>query len=116
MTAYFTLDYSMEIHFCLLVLVIGPYTKAANAATIVLTLPWMGPKSTTSFILIVRSFTCLPNHDMGPAHLLLAHRRNVNLLVLVSLESATPRSVLYIILPTTLCVVGLELHGFVVWA
>ena len=26
----------------------------------------MAPKSTTSFILIVRYFTCRPNHDMGP--------------------------------------------------
>ena len=47
-----------------MVLVIGPYTKADSAAACVF--PWMGPKFTTSFILIVRSFTCHPNHDMGP--------------------------------------------------
>ena len=32
------------------VLVIGYHTKAANAAARVLALPWMRPKSTTSFI------------------------------------------------------------------
>ena len=47
-----------------LVLVIEPYTKAANAAASVWAFPWMGPKSTTCFILIVRSFTCHPNHDI----------------------------------------------------
>ena len=31
-----------------LVLVIGPYTKAADAAASVYAFPWMGPKSTTS--------------------------------------------------------------------
>ena len=49
-----------------LVLVIWPYTKADNAATSEYAFPWMGPKSTTSFIRIVGSFTCLPNHDMEP--------------------------------------------------
>ena len=43
-----------------------PYTKAANVSTIVYAFPWMELKFTTSFILIVRSFTCRPNHDMGP--------------------------------------------------
>ena len=38
--------------------------KAANAAAIVYAFPWMGPKSTTSFILIVRSFTFRLNHDI----------------------------------------------------
>ena len=48
-------------------LVIRPYTKVVNAAASVwTTFLWMGPKSTTSFILIVRSFTFCPNHDMGP--------------------------------------------------
>ena len=50
----------------ILVLIIGPYTRAANAAASVKACPWMGPNSTTSFILIVRSFTCRPNNDMGP--------------------------------------------------
>ena len=50
----------------LVALVIGPYTKAASAAVSVYAFPWMGLKSTTSFIHIVRSFTCRPNHDMGP--------------------------------------------------
>ena len=40
-----------------MVLVFGPYNKATNAAGSVYAIPWMGPKSTTSFILIVRSFT-----------------------------------------------------------
>ena len=51
---------------CCVVLVIGPYTKAANASASVYAFPWMAPISTTSFILIVRSFTCLINHDMEP--------------------------------------------------
>ena len=46
---------------CVSILVIGPNTKADNAAASVQAFPWMGPKSTTSFILIVRSFTCRPN-------------------------------------------------------
>ena len=47
-----------------LVLVIGPYTKDDSAAAGIYAFPWMGPKYTTSCILIVRSFTCHPNHDM----------------------------------------------------
>ena len=50
----------------ILVLVTGPYTKAPNAAASVYAFLWMGLKSTTCFILIVRSFTCRPDHDMGP--------------------------------------------------
>ena len=49
-----------------LVLVIGTYTKAANATAGVYAFPWMGPKSTSSFILKLRSFTCRTSHDMGP--------------------------------------------------
>ena len=49
-----------------MVLVTEPYTKVDNVAASVYAFPWMGPKSTTSFILIVRSFTCRTNHDMGP--------------------------------------------------
>ena len=48
-----------------IVLVIWPYAKAANAAASVHVFPWMGPKSITGFILILRSFTCRLNHDMG---------------------------------------------------
>ena len=59
-----------------LVLVIGPYTKPANAAASVYAFPWMGPKSTTSFILIVRSFTCRPSHDMGPIFFLRTDARS----------------------------------------
>ena len=44
----------------------GPYAKADNAAASVYAFLWMWPKSTTSFILIVRYFTCRPNHEMGP--------------------------------------------------
>ena len=50
----------------ILVMLIETYTKSAHAAASIYAFPWMGPKSTTSFILIVRSFTCRPNHDMGP--------------------------------------------------
>ena len=62
----FLSDYCYILKTDRLVLLIGPYNKAANAATSVLAFSWMGPKSTTSFILIVRSFTCRPSHDMGP--------------------------------------------------
>ena len=67
-----------------LVLVIGPYTMAVNAAASVQAFPWMGPKSTTSFIRIVRSFTFRPNHGHG-THLLIARRRKAYSLVLASL-------------------------------
>ena len=46
-------------------LVIGSYTKVANAAASVYTFPLMELNSTTSFILIVRSFIFRPNHDLG---------------------------------------------------
>ena len=49
------------------VLVIGSYTKAANDMAGVYAFPWIGLKSTTSFIIIVHSFTCCPNHNMGPS-------------------------------------------------
>ena len=49
-----------------LVFVIEHYTKADNAAASVYAFPWIRPKCTTSFILIVRSFTSHPSHDMGP--------------------------------------------------
>ena len=45
------------------VLVIGPYTKADNDAASIYGFLWMGPKSTTSFILIVRSFICAVTQD-----------------------------------------------------
>ena len=41
-----------------LVLVIKPYIRAANAADSVLAFPWIGPKSPPSFILIGHSFAC----------------------------------------------------------
>ena len=47
-----------------LVLVIWPYTKAGNAATSVWAFPWMWPKSTISFILLV--LFKMPNQDMDP--------------------------------------------------
>ena len=55
----------MVVGVYILVLEIGPHTKAENAAASVYAFPWMRPKSTTSFLLIVRYFTCCPNHDMG---------------------------------------------------
>ena len=49
-----------------LLLPILTYIKVDNAAAGVYAFLWMGSKSTTSFILNVSSFTCHPNHDMGP--------------------------------------------------
>ena len=49
-------------------------------------LPWMGPKSTTCFIVIVSSFTCRPRHG---TYTLFAHRHKANSEVLVNLEPAT---------------------------
>ena len=50
-----------------------PYTKASNATASVLAFPWMGPKSTTSFILIVGYFY-IPSKSRHEIHLLLASR------------------------------------------
>ena len=44
-----------------------------------------GMKCTTSFILIVRSFTCRPNLHMGPIFLL-AYRHTANSQILANLE------------------------------
>ena len=49
-----------------LVLVIVPYTKYSNAAATAYAFLWMGSKSTTSFILIVRYFIFFSNHDLVP--------------------------------------------------
>ena len=46
-------------------MVIGHYTNAANDTAYVLGFPWIGLKSTISFILTVSTFACLLNHDMG---------------------------------------------------
>ena len=68
--AFSIVTYVMFVVICTfvqsLVLVTGSYTKSANVPASVSAFPWMGPKSTTGFILIMRSFTCRPNHDMGP--------------------------------------------------
>ena len=69
-------------HIYILLLVIGLYTKAANSAGSVQAFPWMGPKTTTSFILIVLAFIYCPYNGMGPIFYLHTDARQL----LVNLE------------------------------
>ena len=50
-----------------LTLITWSYTTDVNAPASIYAFPWMGTKSTTSFILIVLSFTCRPNKIWDPS-------------------------------------------------
>ena len=60
-----------------------------NVAACVYVFPWMGSKCTISFILIMRSYKCRSNQDMGSILYLPTVARS-NSKVLANLERATP--------------------------
>ena len=90
MNIHQTYSYSKNSHsnpMCRLVLVIWPYTKAANAVASVQAFPWIGLTSTTSFILIMHSFTCRPNQTQGRVSGYLANQINHTTLFIIFIRT-----------------------------